>query len=120
MKHPFTTKERLTLHGIVQYPGLTAQGVSRETGVNPSTIGTIKKRVKDEGIIQRMYVPNFPALGCELLTVYWGSFRFAPLTREDAKKAGDWMMAALPSMVFGLSTPRDWLLVCIHQNLSGS
>jgi len=60
-------KEKKVLHALVKMPGAKISEIAYMTGVAPHTVGRIKKKRLDEGIISIRKIPDLGLLGCELL-----------------------------------------------------
>ena len=78
--------EQLTLYGLVRHPDHTDRELAAELGLKPSTVTSIKNRLKNEGHFETIRIPAFWRLGCELFCV--GNFRLNPAapTEELLKK----------------------------------
>jgi hypothetical protein len=118
MKSKSSVKEKKVISGLVQFPELPARLLSKEVEINPSTIGTITKRLKDNKTIGTSYVPNLRGLGFELVTIIQGTFRFPGMLEDEAIDLKNALLSALPSTVYGFTTADNWLLFSIHQNIS--
>ena len=118
MKSRYSLREKMVISGLVQHPDLPARLLSEEIGVNPSTIGTIKKRLKDNDIIGTSYLPNFRGLGFELITIMQGTYRYPPLLKEESARTETAILGGVPSTIYSLNTASDWLLISIHRNIT--
>lgn len=109
--------EKKVLYGLVSRPTLTDRALSDTIGVKRSTISAHKSQLYAESIIQKVYVPNLPALGCELLTARYGEFN--PLDDLGARR--EWstkFVEGHPSTFLNISTDRFRIALTSDRNFT--
>lgn len=78
---PLTEREKLTFYGLVEYPLLTDLQLSKKLGLKRTTVTAIRNKLLRQNFYTPQFIPNFAALGCELLCVL-----DCPLPKEPPKK----------------------------------
>ena len=86
MKSKLTHKEKLVLWGLAEYPGLKDNELSKKLGIKRRTFGAVKTKLKNNRVFSTSVFPDFNALGCEILTICYGTFN--PLTTFEDRKKG--------------------------------
>ena len=81
----FTDKERLVFYNILKYPDYGDRQISDITGIKPSTVTAIRRRLKEDGLFRTVMIPAMNRIGFELITVSYG--RFSPTADRKAKEA---------------------------------
>lgn len=79
-----TDKERLVLYSLVRWPELNDIELSKKIPIKRPTITAIRNKLKKGGLYQDIIVPNLEMLGCEILTVRYGSFN--PTANYESRK----------------------------------
>lgn len=69
-----TNKEKLVLYGLVRWPELNDIELSKRISCKRPTVTAIRNKLKKEGVYVDVIAPNLEMLGCEILTVRYGSF----------------------------------------------
>jgi len=72
-----TSLERKVLWGLTCHPEMSLKALSRELELNYWSIYKIREKFRREGLIKEVLIPNYRALGFELLVAGYGS-----ITRE--------------------------------------
>lgn len=81
--------EARVLHSLIKWPDLTDQGIHSQIHMKKSTFSSIKARLKENDYFQKIYVPNFPLIGFEVMEIMHGHLnRFTSLS-ERMRVAGD-------------------------------
>jgi len=62
--------ERMVLYGLVRYPEASGIELSGIIEIKRPTITKIRNKIFENGILKSSYIPNFQALGMEML-VFW-------------------------------------------------
>ena len=75
--------EKKVMYGLVRYPDTSDLELSGLIGVKRPTITKIRNKVFKLGLVETCYVPNFQALGMEMLVFWQGRFSSSALP-------GDW------------------------------
>lgn len=81
--------EARVLHSLVKYPGATDQAIHSTINMKKSTFSSIKTRLKEEDYYRRLFIPNFPKVGFELLLVMFGRLNQFTTFEERMRVAGD-------------------------------
>jgi len=79
-----TEKEMLVLYSLVRWPSLNDIELSNKIPVKRPTITAIRNKLKKEDFYYDILAPNLSMLGCEVLTVRYGSFN--PTAKYEARK----------------------------------
>ncbi|MHA2504032.1 MAG: helix-turn-helix transcriptional regulator [Candidatus Kariarchaeaceae archaeon] len=89
----FTTElssnEARVLHSLVRWPNLSDQAIHSRINMKKSTFSSIKTRLKDQNYYDRYYVPNFPKIGFELFSVFFGKLNRYTTIEERLRIAKD-------------------------------
>ncbi|MCD4740754.1 PAS domain S-box protein [archaeon] len=102
--------EKLVLYGLVRYPNLNDQQLSKKIGVKRSTLTAVKNKLHHTGFYHTIALPDFRTIGCELMCIINYS---KPLTQEVIKK-----LEHNPNMVYNLSTEKNFLGVLLSKNFT--
>ena len=81
-----TRNEQKVLYGLICYPHLKDNALSKQIDVKLSTLTSIKRRLQDQGITRHLIVPMLNRLGSELLAVIYTQFNPVIPLQERAKK----------------------------------
>ena len=81
--------EASVLHSLIKWPNLSDQNVHMAIQMKKSTFSSIKTRLSDQGFFKRVYIPNFPRLGFEMLSVMHGELNRFSTFDERMRIAGD-------------------------------
>ncbi len=83
-----TKNEKKVLWGITRYPYSSDIKLAEKLGLNRSTVTAIRNRLKNKGLYALKNIPNFKALGSELLTVIYGRLNkpFEKLNKDLKEK----------------------------------
>lgn len=76
-----SANEKKVLYGLVKYPLLNDRELAIKLGFKMSTLTAIKNRLKKDSYFFTVRIPYLNNIGCELLTVSYGSFN--PLISEE-------------------------------------
>lgn len=81
----FTKTEREVFLGLVQHPALSDIELSEKIDVSRYTIGRLRNRFEEDGLIERHYIPDLLKLGFELMVFGHAKFnlRIPPKERTD-------------------------------------
>ncbi|MFW6120603.1 MAG: hypothetical protein ACOC80_06840, partial [Petrotogales bacterium] len=69
-----TDKEKLALYGLVRYPNLTDKKLSEELDLKPSTVTSIRHRLRKKDYFRSLIIPTLQNIGCEMLAVIYTNF----------------------------------------------
>lgn len=84
-----TDKEKLVFWGIARYPNDNDNQLSKRLRIKRSTITAIRNRLRKGEMYDVVNIPNFKALGAELITMSYGRFNVpAEKRKELAEKEG--------------------------------
>jgi PAS domain S-box-containing protein len=68
-----TDREKVVLWGLCRYPLLNDGVLSEKLKIRRSTLTAIKNRLKERGLFNFYYIPNFNKLGCQFFSFVDGS-----------------------------------------------
>ena len=86
-KISLTEKEKLVLWGITRYPNSNDKKLAKRLKIKRSTVTAIRNRLREKEVYSVINIPNFKALGVELITFYYGRFNMPYEKRREVKKA---------------------------------
>jgi len=116
-KIPFTKKESLVFYGLVKYPYLTDNELSQKINIQRSTITAIKNKLVKQEFYKTYAVPNFQALGCELLVFMHG--KIPSSQKEGVEMEEKEIVNAVintPEIVFSASNKETFFAIMIFKN----
>lgn len=114
-KISLTPNEKLVLYGLVKYPLLNDQQLSKMLSIKRSTVTAIKNKLKKQNFYSTYAIPNFPLIGCELMCILNGKAPIEPF--EARKKLGIIKrIASTPEVVFDIGTDKEFLTIIISKN----
>lgn len=76
-------KEKEVFLALVKYPTATTQQIGERVGVSRHTVGRIKNRFFEEGLLRRLVMPDLDKLGFEILAFYHIKFNPDNPPREE-------------------------------------
>lgn len=79
-----TDKDKLVFHTLVKWPDLNDIQLSKKINVKRPTVTAIRNKLEKNGLYTTTKVPDLERIGCELLTVRYGSFN--PLTPYEVRE----------------------------------
>ena len=114
-KISLTDNEKLIFYGLVKYPLLTDQQLSQKLGIKRSTVTAAKNKLKKQGFYSAYAIPNFGAIGCELMCILSGK---APIETFEARKKSGIIkkIADSPEVIFNIGTDKEFLSIIISKN----
>jgi len=68
-----TSQEKMVLYGLTRYPELSLRELSKVLGINYWSVYKIQDKFRRKRIIKEVVIPNYRALGFELLVAGYGS-----------------------------------------------
>ncbi|MFH1223024.1 MAG: Lrp/AsnC family transcriptional regulator [Pseudomonadota bacterium] len=69
-----TDKDKLVFYALTKWPQLNDIQLSQKIGIKRSTIAAIRNKLEKNKLYNTINVPDLERIGCELLTVRYGSF----------------------------------------------
>jgi PAS domain S-box-containing protein len=81
-----TEKEKLVFWGLTRYPNDTDRQLSKKLKLKRSTVTSIKNRLKKKEMYHALNIPDFKALGAELITFAYGRFNVSFEEREEFRE----------------------------------
>ena len=84
-----SANEARVLHSLVRWPNLSDQAIHSRINMKKSTFSSIKTRLKEQNYYDRYYVPNFPKIGFELFSVFFGKLNRYTTAEERMRVAKD-------------------------------
>ena len=117
-KLPFTQKERIVFHGLVKFPELNDQKLSKKLKVKRPTVTAIRNKLRRRNLYSPYVIPNFGLLGYELMTFIWGKSSF-PVPLEEQMKVPEIKKAMeSPEIVFQIVTDNEFFSFLIFKNFT--
>ena len=74
MVSKLTEKDKLVLWVSAEYPDLVDKGLSKKLDIKRRTFHAIKTKLKKNGVFSTLIVPDFNAIGFEILSICYGNF----------------------------------------------
>lgn len=113
-----TQKEKLCFYGLVRWPNATDKELSKKLKLPLSTITTIRNKLKKQGYYQTFRIPDFRALGCELINIGMGVLK-PQATFEKRSKIKDYnSIITMPEIIFMNSTDKEILTIQAIENFT--
>ncbi|MFQ6107096.1 MAG: hypothetical protein ACE5QF_05870 [Thermoplasmata archaeon] len=81
--------EAQVLHGLVRYPLLTDKELASKLSMKSPTVTAIRRKLVERGVLRSVEIPDFAALGCEVLVVSLGSLVSYPSLDERLSSVSD-------------------------------
>jgi len=117
-KIPLTSKEQTVFYGLVKFPELNDQKLSRKLKIKRSTVTAIRNKLRRQNFYKPIAIPHFKLLGCELMTIIWGrSSNPAPL-KEKMKIPAIRRAMQAPETVFQIATDNEFFALLIFKNFT--
>ncbi|MFO7677651.1 MAG: hypothetical protein R6V50_04635 [Thermoplasmatota archaeon] len=66
-----TTKEKQVLYGLTKYPNSTDKTIAEKLDLNPSTVTSIRNRLRKQDFHQGLTIPRLQNLGCQILAIIY-------------------------------------------------
>jgi len=108
-------KEKLALYGLTAYPDLSDKEVSDKINMSRTTLTGIKNKLKRKGAYRAVNVPNFGALGFELVSII--AFELNPsLSQSRSDLSGGSNLINRKGVVYAQLTDLEGLLVCVFSD----
>ena len=112
-----TKKQKTVLYGLIKYPSLYDRELSEIIDVNPSTIATLRNRLRDESFFYPRWTPYFNKLGCELMVVSYAKLN--PSTSGEARfEFHEHLANNMSCAVRAVSKLSDMFFTCFAKNLT--
>jgi CheY-like chemotaxis protein len=105
-----TDNEKIVFYGIIMFPELNDIELGRVLKLKRSTVTAIRNRLLKGEYFSKYRIPDFSAIGCELLTVM-----HANMTKEAAHKLPD---EFAPEQVFAAISNKAFIGICLSRNFS--
>jgi len=83
MSSVLTQNEKSVLYGLVEFPKLTDKELSKKINIKPSTITSIRNRLKRNDYYRKLIIPRLQKLGCQLIAAIYTTFN--PLIPLDER-----------------------------------
>jgi DNA-binding MarR family transcriptional regulator len=106
------------LYGLATHPDATDMQLADSIGLKRPTVTGIKNKLRRSGLFSYLKIPDFQALGAELLNVTYGSF--GPRTPFDVRRESGVHKEGEkdPNIVFQVSSDTDFINFTITPNFS--
>jgi len=102
-----TDKDKLVFYSLVRWPSLNDIELSEKTGIKRSTITAIRNKLEKNKLYTTIKFPDLERIGCEILTVRYGSFNpIAPYSIREKYSTLSSSTHRFPEVVFKRSTDR--------------
>ena len=115
VKRNFTEKEKIVFYGIITYPGINDNVLSDLININPSTIATIRNKLKKQDYFKVIRIPYFQNCGFELLTVSYDRLYSPNLPEPPSSILGN-IYKRVSNYFYLLSAPDSWFSLGFFQN----
>ncbi len=112
-KH-MSKKENLILYGLTRYPGLSDKEISEKIHIPRTTLTGVKNKLKKRGVYNCINIPNFTALGFELMSVI--SFELNPSTSQNRILNNCSGILKKKDVIYAQITDLEGLLICIFRD----
>jgi len=73
-KSEFTSKEKLTLYGLIKNPDLSDKQLSEKLKLKHSTVTSIRHRLRENEYFRRLVIPRLQNMGCKMLVAIYTNF----------------------------------------------
>jgi len=117
-KIPFTQKERIVFYGLVKFPELNDQKLSKKLKIKRSTVTAIRNKLKRRNFYFPRVIPNFKLLECELMTFIWGKLSYPAPLEEKRKMPVIKNAMQSPEAVFQIITDDEFFSLLIFKNFT--
>ena len=115
VKRNFTEKEKIVFYGIVKYPGINDNALTDIIDINPSTIATIRNKLKKQNYFQTIRIPYLQNCGFELFNVSYDRIYSPNLSQSPSVILGN-IYKRIPNIFFLLNAPDSWISLGFFQN----
>ena len=88
-KNNLSNNEFRVLHSLIKQPNAMDQELHTQIGIKKSTFSINKARLLERGYFKRYYIPNFPKIGFEMLTIMYGQLNRYTTHAERMRIAKD-------------------------------
>ncbi|MDD5111218.1 MAG: hypothetical protein PHG85_01580 [Candidatus Altiarchaeota archaeon] len=110
-----TEKDKLVFYALTRWPELNDTELSDKTGIKRSTITAIKNKLEKNDFYTTIKVPDLEKLGCELLTVRYGSFN--PMSTYELRQKYS-STQKFPEVIFKRTTDRQRIALNAAKNFT--
>jgi hypothetical protein len=114
-KRGFTEKEKIVFYGMIKYPNLNDNTLSKKIDINPSTIATIRNKFKKNNYFYSARIPFLQYCGFELFSISYDRLYFPSLS-ESPQSILNSIYKRIPNIFFLLNAPDSWLSMGYYQN----
>jgi hypothetical protein len=115
VKRNFTEKEKIVFYGIINYPGINDNALSNIIDINPSTIATIRNKLKKQDYFKVIRIPYLQNCGFELFTISYDRLYSPNLPEAPSSILGN-IYKRISNYFYLLSAPDSWFSLGIFQN----
>ncbi len=115
VKRNFTDKEKIVFYGIIKNPGINDNALAKIIDINPSTIATIRNKLKRQNYFQIIRIPYLQNCGFELLNVSYDRIYSPNLSQSPNVILGN-IYKRIPNIFFLLSAPDSWIALSFFKN----
>ncbi len=110
-----TQKEKKCFLGLTKFPTLNDNQLSKKIGIKRSTITAIRNKLKQKDFYQTIAVPSLSLIGCEMLSVVYGSLN----AKNGDIKALFPKISKNPNIIYCYFTDSDFFAVFVEKNYTG-
>lgn len=114
-KMNLTEKEKIVLWGITRHPNDTDLQLAKKIKIKRSTVTAIRNRLRKEGMFFVLNIPNFKALGAELVSFVYGRYNFPFEKRKEMQEKKEFGDIDINYLV---STDNEFVSGFISKNLA--
>lgn len=110
-------KQKLVFYGLIRWPELNDIALSQKLDINRRTVTSIRKTLRIKGMYDTVYIPDFEALGLELLTITYGNFAQFSKSRIRIKSLSD-SVANYPELIYSCISQTDFLCMYLAERFT--
>ncbi len=117
-KLPFTQKERIVFYGLVRFPELNDQKLSKELKIKRPTVTAIRNKLRRQDFYSPYIIPNFKLLGYELMSFIWGESSLPIPLEEKMEIPAVKKAMQSPENVFQIITENEFFSFLVFKNFT--
>ncbi len=106
-----TDKEKLVLLALTEYPNATLKQIGDSINLSRHSVGRIKSKLFEMGLIKKLYLPNFLKLGLNILALYYITFN-----PKNPPKNEDFILLNSKFSLFFANTSLEAVLVASYRD----
>lgn len=111
-----SNKEKTVFYGLVRHPDLSDIELSRKINASRMTIGKIRKKLEQDGMVRTINIPNLAQIGFELLEVTYGRFNLGLV--EGLKYYVPDLLSKVGPSIFCAYNSRDIVFITVFRDFN--